>query len=276
MKHTRSFEELCFLLLKKPSHQDVDATTPHAGMKSVKASTKTSLPLLVDQSLGGLLRPCCKNTTKRDAGDGTSIINNLTDHSRNPPRQCPISANVIASQLIRNGKYMTRDRETTRLVREETSELWNIPAPEGSSLTTEFSPAEFATALQVLKSGKAPGPDQICPELTLHAGPTIKSWLCKFLTSCLCQLRVPKVSRRSLVVVIPKPNKPLDDAKSYRPIFLLCIPYKIFERLIYTGIEPIINPLLPCQQAGFRRGRSAVERRSDRLDDPRNGGLFLG
>ena len=52
-----------------------------------------------------------------------NIIDNLTGHSRHPPRQCPTSANAIASQLIRKGKYKTTDRETTRLEREETSEL---------------------------------------------------------------------------------------------------------------------------------------------------------
>ena len=188
-----------------------------------------------------------------------SIIDNLTGRSRHPPRQRPISANAIASQLIRNGKYMMKDRETTRLVREETSELWKISTPDGSFLTREFSSVEIATALQKLKSDKTPGPDQICPELILHAGPIIKSWLYKFLSSCLCQLRISKVWRRSLVVAIPKPNKPLDDAKSYRQISLLCIPHKIFERLIYTRIEPIIEPLLPQEQAGFQRGRSTVD-----------------
>ena len=52
--------------------------TPHAGMKSVKASTKTLLPLLMDQSPEGLLRPCCKNFTKKDAGGGTRLSNPLT------------------------------------------------------------------------------------------------------------------------------------------------------------------------------------------------------
>ena len=78
MKDTTSFAELCSLRLKKLSQVDVDATTPHAGMKSMKAFTKTSLPLLMDQSPEGLLRPCCKNLTKRDAGDGTRLSNPLT------------------------------------------------------------------------------------------------------------------------------------------------------------------------------------------------------
>ena len=60
------------------------------------------------------------------------------------------------------------------------------------------------------------------------------------------------------MVAIPKPIKPVGDPKSYRPISLLCVPYKILERLIYARVEPLIDPLLPKEQAGFRRGKSTV------------------
>ena len=49
--------------------------------------------------------------------------------------------------------------------------------------------------------------------------------------------------------------KPMGDPKSYQPIFLLCVPYKILERLIYARVESIIDTLLPKVQAGFRRGK---------------------
>jgi len=49
------------------------------------------------------------------------------------------------------------------------------------------------------------------------------------------------------------------DPKSYRPISLLCVPFKILERLIYARVEPIIDPMLPQEQAGFQHGRSAVD-----------------
>ena len=61
------------------------------------------------------------------------------------------------------------------------------------------------------------------------------------------------------MVVIPKPGKPMGDPKSYRPISLLCVPYKILERLIYARVEPLIDPLLPKEQAGFRHGKSTVD-----------------
>ena len=55
------------------------------------------------------------------------------------------------------------------------------------------------------------------------------------------------------MVAIPKPGKPVGDPKSYQPISLLCVPYKILERLIYARVEPLI------EQAGFRSRKSTVD-----------------
>ena len=45
----------------------------------------------------------------------------------------------------------------------------------------------------------------------------------------------------------------------YRPISLLCVPFKILERLIYAPVKPIINPLLLREQAGFYRWRLTLD-----------------
>ena len=187
-----------------------------------------------------------------------STINNLTGRSRHSPRNCPVSANAIAAQLVRNRKYEGVDRESSRLISQEVSDRWRALIPSPVNLSGDFSPREFAAPLQHLKPGKAPGPDSICPELIIHAGTTLKSWLRGFLSSCLRQLKIPKVWRRALVVAIPKPKKPVEVPKSYRPISLLCVPYKILERLIYARIESIVDLLLPGEQAGFRHGKSTV------------------
>ena len=85
------------------------------------------------------------------------------------------------------------------------------------------------------------------------------SWLRDFLSSCLRRLKIPNIWRRTLVVAIPKPGKPVGDPKSYRPISPLCVSYKILERLIYARVEPLIDLLLPKEHAGFRRGKSTVD-----------------
>ena len=125
------------------------------------------------------------------------------------------------------------------------SDLWRATTPDPVNISDNFSQREFAAALQHLKPSKAPGPDSICSELILHAGAALKSWLRDFLSSCLRRPKIPKIWRRALVVAIPKPAKPVGDPKSYRPISLLCVPYKILERLIYARVEPLVDPLLP-------------------------------
>ena len=186
-------------------------------------------------------------------------MNNLTCRSRHSPRHCPVSIDAIASQLVRNGKYEAVDRKSSRLVSQEVSILWRATTPDAVNISDNFSHREFVVALQHLKQGKAPGPDSICPELILHAGAALKCWLRDFLSSCLRRLKIFKIWKRAFVIAIPKPAKPVGAIKSYQPISLLCVPYKILQRFIYACVEPLINPLLSKEQAGFRREKSTVD-----------------
>lgn len=61
--------------------------------------------------------------------------------------------------------------------------------------------------------------------------------------------------------MIPKPGKPLTDKKSYRPISLLPIISKLFEKLLLNRIKLIIEErrLIPPHQFGFRAKHSTIE-----------------
>ena len=111
-----------------------------------------------------------------------SILNNLIRRSRHSPRHCPVSADAIASQLVRNGTYEAVDRKSSRLVFQEVSDLWRATTPDAVNISDNFSQREFTAALQHLKPGKAPGPDSTCSELILHAGAALMSWLRNFLS----------------------------------------------------------------------------------------------
>ena len=251
---------------KRLSHAGIEITIFRVGMQSVNSSIKPFCSLLRETTQVWLPQLCLPSLTESGGIDeeavrnidfshssrkAWSILNNLTGRSKHSPRHCPVSADAIASQLVRNGKYEAVGRKSSRLVSQEVSELWRATTPDAVNISDSFLQSEFAPALQHLKLGKAPGPDSICPELILHAGAALKSWLRDFLSSCLRRLKIPKIWRIAPVVAIPKPAKPVGDLKSYRPISLLCVPYKILERLIYARVEPLIDPLLPKEQALF-------------------------
>ena len=116
-------------------------------------------------------------------------MNNLTGRSRHSPRHCPVSADAIASQLVRNREYEAVDRKSSRLLYQEVPDLWRATTPDTVNISENFSQKEFTAALQHLKPGKAPGPDSIYPERILHAGAALKSWLNDFLSSCFRRLK---------------------------------------------------------------------------------------
>ena len=53
-----------------------------------------------------------------------NTIKSMTGRSRQSPRQCPVSADAIASQLVKNGKYEGVNRRSSRFVLQEVSDLW--------------------------------------------------------------------------------------------------------------------------------------------------------
>jgi len=187
-------------------------------------------------------------------------INKLTGKSGRSSRLCPVSANSIASQLVKNGAHRSGEYESTRLINKQLSDLWKIPTPEGHSISEPFRPDELTAALKCLKPGKSLGLDSIFPEITLHARSALKFWFCDFLSSCMRQLKIPKIWQRALEFAIPKPEKPLGYPKSYRPISLLCAPVKTHQHSCRINHRPTaISGAggLPIREVGQRLGHPA-------------------
>ena len=68
-----------------------------------------------------------------------SILNNLTGRSRRSPRHCDVSANAIASQLIKNGRYEGIDRESSQLISQDLSDLWRATQTSPVNISESFT-----------------------------------------------------------------------------------------------------------------------------------------
>ena len=105
-----------------------------------------------------------------------------------------------------------------------------------------------------LKNGKAQGPDNIVSEFVVNCGPVILNWLWDFYTECMTSKRIPKIWWQADIIAILKPNKPAHEAKSYWLISPLCMPLELLECLLLSPLDPVIDPQLLPEQAGFRQG----------------------
>ena len=112
-----------------------------------------------------------------------------------------------------------------------------------------------------MKSGKAPGPDDICAEHLRHLGPVAMEALLRLLNLSWTMGQVPSAWRRAVIIPIPKAGKDPKLVTSHRPIALTSHLAKLAERLVAARLTYLVerDGLVPPEQVGFRRGRSAEE-----------------
>ena len=197
-----------------------------------------------------------------------ATINRLTGRS-SKPKPCPVTANSIASVLVNNGKWNDRSKEAkahNRKVNKDIKEAL-LTQPSSSELSDAITLEQLMDAIFTLKNGKVPEIDLVHSEFLSQMGLQASKWLQLFLSNCIDKLTIPKIWREAKVVAILKPKKSPDDAKSYRPISLLCMPFKLMERVILTRINDIVELHLPHAQAGFRSGRSTTDQVSRLVHD---------
>ena len=87
-----------------------------------------------------------------------SILNNLTDRSRRSPRHCAVSANAIAFQLIRNGRYEGIHPESSRLISKEVSDLWRATPTNPVNISESFTSQRVRCCPQTSKTRKISRP----------------------------------------------------------------------------------------------------------------------
>ncbi len=162
----------------------------------------------------------------------------------------PVTADAVAAHLVRVAKIPS-DRKQSECVRRE----WRcfLKTCTDNEALSHFTAEEISSALQHMKSGSAPGYDNIHPEFLKNLGPRATLWLSKFLSSVVATNALPKIWRKAKVIAIEKPGKDPSRAENYRPISLLSVCYKLLERLALQRINCQVETLLSPDQAGFRK-----------------------
>ena len=181
-----------------------------------------------------------------------ATIKKLNSEKHTMTRVAAVTPNQVANQLLQNGKPPNKEKGHKKRLKFKMDQAM----AECDNDFDKFSLAELEKAMKFMKMGKASGLDGITTEMIKHFGPNTNSWLLDLFNECAETNKIPNGWKKARVVALLKPGKDPTSKKSYRPISLLCILYKLYERMVMARMAPTVEEQLTPDQAGFRPGRS--------------------
>lgn len=127
------------------------------------------------------------------------------------------------------------------------------------NLENEIICPEINIAVKRIKNKKAPGPDKFNPEVIVHLWKTDREILYNLFNNCFRCCCFPSVWKMARVKLILKnEDKDPADINSYRPIALLSVVGKLYERILVNRIQSQYEQtaLNSSLQFGFKKGMS--------------------
>ncbi|GBP03449.1 Probable RNA-directed DNA polymerase from transposon BS [Eumeta japonica] len=164
-------------------------------------------------------------------------------------------ADSIELQCSDNPPY---DLEHARRVEEEVRNRVTLPPEDDLDPITQD---EISKHIKGLKIRKAPGRDTISSKALKCFSAPLVSLLVAIFNACIQNCYFPTAWKEAVVIGIPKPGKPRDLPASYRPISLLSVLGKLFEKTLKTRLSDqlIGKGLIINEQFGFRPHHSCPQ-----------------
>lgn len=131
----------------------------------------------------------------------------------------------------------------------------SLPAPE-------FTLSEVQEAISGLKNGKAPGLDRIEVEVVKASFAAAPETFLSLFNACLNTGCFPRIWKTgSIRTLLKGPDRDESCASSYRPICLLPVLGKSFEKLLLNRLRPVLlDPQFSSsRQFGFKQGLSTED-----------------
>lgn len=122
-------------------------------------------------------------------------------------------------------------------------------------------PQEVQKEIKLLNNKKTPGYDQITA-IVAKTLPKKGILLLTLIFNNILRLHhFPNQWKYAEVIMVPKPNKPENIISSYRPISLLTMFSKLFERIFLRRLLPVLEreSIIPEHQFGFRHNHGTPE-----------------
>lgn len=124
-----------------------------------------------------------------------------------------------------------------------------------------LTPGNVKEVIDSLHPSKAPGFDFITGKVLQELPRKGIVFLTFIFNAALRTGHFPELWKAGKITMIPKPGKPPFDVSSYRPICLLPVASKLFEKLLLKILQHYLDNqnVIPNHQFGFRQRHSTIE-----------------
>lgn len=116
-----------------------------------------------------------------------------------------------------------------------------------------FTPADFSLAVRHMANLRCEDEDGIVIEMIKHGSPKLHTVILDYFNRLLRGLDLDPSWHETVFNMLPKSGD-LSDASNWRPIAILPILYKIFSKLLYNRIAPLLLSNQDGDQIGFTPG----------------------
>lgn len=239
--------------------QQTRAPTDKTALNNATQQLKREIQRIRNESIGDYLRELT-NDNKTDYS-----LWKATKRLKRPVLHNPPIRNTDGSWARNNTQKAYRFAEHLETIFQpnegEDPQGWTEPEQEDIVIRTT-SPKEVSDEIKInINPKKAPGFDLITGEVLKQLPRKAIVKLTNLINASFRLKYVPKMWKVADVIMIPKPGKPPHDVTSYRPISLLPVISKLYEKLLLKRLKPIIDErnLIPCHQFGFRESHSTID-----------------
>lgn len=196
-----------------------------------------------------------KSLAKKDTSKPARPIHGPQGLVYTPEDKAEVFANHLEDQFTVNPEPY--DEQHIRTVNRQLS---NTPLNDPFLPATLTTPREIRNTIHRLRTRSAAGPDGISPAALKNAPRKLLVYLTRLFNAMLQLSHFPDQWKTAKVLMLPKPGKDTLFASNYRPISLLSVISKVFERLLHKRLYQHINAadLFPSHQFGFRPGLDTV------------------
>lgn len=172
-----------------------------------------------------------------------------------PPDKAELFADSLEKQCSPNPPDPSISDHIEHVV-ESNANFFNTP-PTDSLPPIEIK--EISELIRKAKPKKSPGFDGITAKAIKNSPPIVLTFLQKIFNTALKLNHFPSTWKIAKIILLPKAKKDLTIPENHRPISLLPIFSKFFEKLLLHRILPFIKDHIRPEQFGFRPEHSTTQ-----------------